>query len=103
MARPRSAPTCPTWVADPHEGVFTDQAVAYYEERAPRGEVVVCLGAAPKVAAGASVEPARARARSMAREGATSKAIVRALRDGFGLERNLAYAIALEAAKEEID
>ena len=31
------APTCPTWVADPHEGVFTDQAVAYYEERAKSG------------------------------------------------------------------
>ena len=28
------APTCPTWVDDPLEGVFTDQAVAYYEERA---------------------------------------------------------------------
>ena len=23
------APTCPTWVANPVEGVFTDQAVAY--------------------------------------------------------------------------
>jgi 16S rRNA (cytidine1402-2'-O)-methyltransferase len=83
-------------------GTLTE-VTAYYEERAPRGEVVVCLGAAPKVAVVASVEPARARARSMAREGATSKAIVRALRDGFGLERNVAYAIALEAAKEEID
>ena len=31
------APTCPTWVADPLEGVFTDQAVAYYEERAKAG------------------------------------------------------------------
>ena len=28
------APTCPTWVANPYDGVFTDQAVAYYEERA---------------------------------------------------------------------
>ena len=27
-------PVCPTWVRSPHEGIFTDQAVAYYEERA---------------------------------------------------------------------
>jgi hypothetical protein len=26
--------TCPTWVTSPYDGVFTDQAVAYYEERA---------------------------------------------------------------------
>ena len=32
------APTCPTWVANPVEGVFTDQAVAYYEERAAASE-----------------------------------------------------------------
>ena len=31
------APTCPTWVTNPYEGMFTDQAVAYYEERASGG------------------------------------------------------------------
>ncbi len=38
------APTCPTWVADPHEGVFTDQAVAYYEERAKAGVGLIIIG-----------------------------------------------------------
>jgi 2,4-dienoyl-CoA reductase-like NADH-dependent reductase (Old Yellow Enzyme family)/thioredoxin reductase len=38
------APTCPTWVADPHEGVFTDQAVAYYEERAKAGCGLILIG-----------------------------------------------------------
>ena len=38
------APTCPTWVADPHEGVFTDQAVAYYEERAMSGCGLIIIG-----------------------------------------------------------
>jgi len=38
------APTCPTWVADPYEGVFTDQAVAYYEERAKGGCGLIIIG-----------------------------------------------------------
>jgi len=38
------APTCPTWVADPYEGVFTDQAVAYYEERARGGCGLIIIG-----------------------------------------------------------
>ncbi len=38
------APTCPTWVKDPHEGIFTDQAVAYYEERARSGLGMIILG-----------------------------------------------------------
>ena len=38
------APTCPTWVKDPYEGIFTDQAVAYYEERARTGLGMIILG-----------------------------------------------------------
>ena len=38
------APTCPTWVANPYEGVFTDQAVAYYEERAKGGCGLIIIG-----------------------------------------------------------
>ena len=38
------APTCPTWVADPYEGIFTDQAVAYYEERARGGCGLIIIG-----------------------------------------------------------
>ncbi|MSO95702.1 MAG: hypothetical protein EXQ81_07900 [Thermoleophilia bacterium] len=38
------APTCPTWVANPVDGVFTDQAVAYYEERAKAGCGLIIIG-----------------------------------------------------------
>jgi 2,4-dienoyl-CoA reductase-like NADH-dependent reductase (Old Yellow Enzyme family) len=38
------APTCPTWVASPYEGTFTDQAVAYYEERAKGGCGLIIIG-----------------------------------------------------------
>jgi 2,4-dienoyl-CoA reductase-like NADH-dependent reductase (Old Yellow Enzyme family)/thioredoxin reductase len=38
------APVCPTWVRSPHEGIFTEQAVAYYEERARTGLGMIILG-----------------------------------------------------------
>lgn len=38
------APTCPTWVANPYEGRFTDQATAYYEERARHGLGLIIIG-----------------------------------------------------------
>ena len=38
------APTCPTWVANPVDGTFTDQAVAYYEERARNGCGLIIIG-----------------------------------------------------------
>jgi 2,4-dienoyl-CoA reductase-like NADH-dependent reductase (Old Yellow Enzyme family)/thioredoxin reductase len=38
------APTCPTWVTNPYEGKFTDQAVAYYEERAKGGCGLIIIG-----------------------------------------------------------
>jgi 2,4-dienoyl-CoA reductase-like NADH-dependent reductase (Old Yellow Enzyme family)/thioredoxin reductase len=38
------APTCPTWVTTPYEGKFTDQAVAYYEERAKGGCGLIIIG-----------------------------------------------------------
>ncbi len=38
------APVCPTWVRSPHEGIFTEQAVAYYEERAKSGLGMIILG-----------------------------------------------------------
>lgn len=38
------APTCPTWVANPVEGIFTEQAVAYYEERAKAGCGLIIIG-----------------------------------------------------------
>ncbi len=38
------APTCPVWVRSPYEGTFTDQAVAYYEERAKGGTGMIIIG-----------------------------------------------------------
>ena len=38
------APTCPTWVANPADGIFTEQAVAYYEERAKAGCGLIIIG-----------------------------------------------------------
>ena len=38
------APTCPVWVRNPHEASFTDQAVAYYEERARGGVGMIVIG-----------------------------------------------------------
>jgi 2,4-dienoyl-CoA reductase-like NADH-dependent reductase (Old Yellow Enzyme family)/thioredoxin reductase len=38
------APTCPVWVRSPYEGSFTEQAVAYYEERARGGVGLIVLG-----------------------------------------------------------
>jgi 16S rRNA (cytidine1402-2'-O)-methyltransferase len=73
------------------------------EEQPPRGEVVVCLGAAPSTGAEESTEEVLTHARALVREGATSKVIVRVLRERFGLDRNRAYAIALEAAEERTD
>ena len=37
-------PVCPTWVRSAHEGIFTEQAVAYYEERARTGLGMIILG-----------------------------------------------------------
>jgi 2,4-dienoyl-CoA reductase-like NADH-dependent reductase (Old Yellow Enzyme family) len=39
-------PTCPTWVSDPSNGIFTDMATDYYEERARGGVGLIIIGAA---------------------------------------------------------
>ncbi|UCC82366.1 MAG: 16S rRNA (cytidine(1402)-2'-O)-methyltransferase [Gemmatimonadota bacterium] len=76
------------------------EVAAYYNEHTPLGEVVVCLAAAPEASAEELEDAARADARVLAERGATSKEIVRALRERHGLERNRAYAIALEVTQE---
>jgi len=78
-----------------------DEAVAYYATNPPRGEVVICLAGAMHEVAAADIDAARAHARGMVEEGATSKTIVRALRERFGLERNRAYELSLEAREGE--
>jgi 16S rRNA (cytidine1402-2'-O)-methyltransferase len=79
-----------------HSGTLSEVA-AHYRAHDPRGEVVICLaGALPVEHAEAEI---RAFAGAMARDGATSKEIVQALRQRFGVERNRAYEIALQAAE----
>lgn len=80
-----------------------DDAVAYYRSHPPRGEVVICLaGVADETAgAGADIDAARSLARQMAEGGATSRTIVRALRDRFGLERNRAYDLSIEVLERK--
>lgn len=77
------------------------RVAAYYREQPPRGEIVLCLGGALGESADESMEDARVAARRLAQDGAKSKEIVRELRARFGLDRNRAYAIALEVAEEE--
>jgi len=38
-------PTCPTWVSDPWNGLFTEMATAYYAERARGGVGLIIIGA----------------------------------------------------------
>lgn len=77
------------------------EVAAYYGEHAPLGEVVICLAAAAEPAVEKSEAAARALARELASGGATTKEIARALREVCGIERNRAYAIALEVLQEE--
>jgi 16S rRNA (cytidine1402-2'-O)-methyltransferase len=90
-----------TKVHEEFKGGTLSEVAAYYRENPPRGEVVICLAGAPDRPVAEAEEAARSLARSMAREGATSKEIVKAIRGGHGLERNRAYELALEAAEEE--
>lgn len=77
-----------------------EEAAAYYRENPARGEVVICLAGASTAPSAAGEAEVRARAQELARGGATSKEIVRELRDRWGIERNRAYAIALDVSKE---
>jgi 16S rRNA (cytidine1402-2'-O)-methyltransferase len=79
-----------------------NEVAAYYREQTPRGEVVLCIEGAVNGTTGEDVlEEATALADTMVGDGATSKQIVQALRERFGLDRNRAYAMALQAAEKE--
>ena len=85
-----------------HEEFFRgtlSEAVAYYSENEPRGEIVICLAPAA-VPESKNLEAARQLASDLAREGSSSRDIVRELRERYGIERNRAYDMALEAAEE---
>jgi 16S rRNA (cytidine1402-2'-O)-methyltransferase len=89
-----------TKIHEEFQGGGLGAVAAHYRESPPRGEVVICLAAAAPPE-GASEEEILAAARELVTGGATSKEIVRELRDRFGIERNRAYSVALQAAKEE--
>jgi 16S rRNA (cytidine1402-2'-O)-methyltransferase len=74
------------------------EVAAQFAARPPRGEVVVCLAGAGEPPEGSAEGEALELARSLARAGASARDIARALRERFGLERNRAYALALEVA-----
>lgn len=83
-----------------HEEFFRGtlaEAAAYYRAREVRGEVVVCVGGAISPERGE--REAAGRAAELARAGATTPEITRALRQEFGLDRNRAYELALEAQR----
>lgn len=85
-----------------HEEIYRGtlaEALAYYRESPPRGEVVLCLAGSGGPEA-SDEEVARQIASSLAEEGATAKEIVRALQERCGIERNRAYSIALGARHE---
>jgi 16S rRNA (cytidine1402-2'-O)-methyltransferase len=76
------------------------ETAAYYRRRSVRGEVVVCLAGATRAGPAAEREAeARRHAETLARRGASARQIAEALRDAYGLERNRAYALALEARR----
>ncbi len=87
-----------------HEEFFRGtlgDAAAYYRDRKVRGEVVLCLAGA--AAGGAGEEEATGRAAQLARTGASTREIARSLREELGLDRNRAYALALEAQRRTRD
>jgi 16S rRNA (cytidine1402-2'-O)-methyltransferase len=71
-----------------------DALAEYYVETAPKGEVVLVLGGAPRPAP--DEEALREHARRLRAQGASSRDIVRLLTKDHGASRNLAYRIAHE-------
>ncbi|MBI4512806.1 MAG: 16S rRNA (cytidine(1402)-2'-O)-methyltransferase [Gemmatimonadetes bacterium] len=84
-----------------HEEFFRGrlaEAVAHFGGATVRGEVVVCVEGA-RAGAPTAVEQARARAAALARSGASTREIARALQKEMALDRNRAYALALEVRR----
>lgn len=70
------------------------EVAAYYEETAPRGEIVIVLAGAPTVAP--TEDGLREIALALRAEGVKSREIVQRLVDQHGASRNLAYRLAHE-------
>ena len=71
------------------------ELAAYYEETAPRGEVVVLIEGAPDVAP--DHEAAALRAGTLRAAGSSVRDTVRHLQEEFGVARNQAYRLAQDA------
>lgn len=88
-----------------HETIWRgtlEEAAAYYDGRAVRGEVVLVVEGAPEPEAGApaAVAAARVLAAQLRAEGRRPSAVARELSHRFGLPRNLSYQIAHEPSEE---
>jgi len=68
----------------------------YYEETAPRGEVVLVIGGASAPDPSAQEAQARARAHALRAEGRRPREVAAMLAKEFGLARNAAYKLAHE-------
>lgn len=87
-----------------YRGTLTG-AVAYYEQREVRGEVVVLVAGAATAPEAVDAEAAEAASRELARDllegGDRPSAVARELARRTGMSRNQAYAIVLAVAEED--
>ncbi len=73
------------------------EAVAYYEENAPKGEyVLVVAGAAPKTGAVVTLEDGVAQVLALKEQGMRLKDAAKEVAEHTGLSKNELYAAALE-------
>jgi len=86
-----------------HESTFRgtlEEAIAYYDEAAVRGEIVVVLGGAPPAAAPGPEEVERV-VHGLLREGRSPSAAAREAARLLGIPRREAYRLALRDVEEE--
>jgi 16S rRNA (cytidine1402-2'-O)-methyltransferase len=77
-----------------------EELARYYEGAPPKGEVVIVLAGAPPTSLDETA--ARARARALRAQGATTRDVARTLIAEHGVGRNAAYRLAEEARDESI-
>lgn len=72
---------------------------AYYEDRQPRGEIVLMIGAAADVAVGEA--EVRERVMALRASGASARDAAAAVAEELGVSKKLAYRLATEAVAED--
>jgi 16S rRNA (cytidine1402-2'-O)-methyltransferase len=72
---------------------------AYYEERQPRGEIVLMIGAAADVAVGEA--EVRERVMALRASGASARDAAAAVAEELGVSKKMAYRLAMEAVGED--